>query len=267
MAKHITRIRTGLFLAILAIVSVFYFPNFLFSLLVFFIISAAFWEWLELISIRFLFYKMLLLLFFWFMLIVFERELMLTLKLAVVWWSLALMLIFLPRASWNFLKNKCVALVVGILVLAPTAVAATTLHQENRLVLFYLIMTVSFADTAAYFVGSRYGRRRLMPSISPKKSVEGLIGGLIVGTLAGLLEVIFMPNLSWAQVGTWTLLSVVLIMFSVLGDLFESLMKRLHDAKDSGSFLPGHGGVLDRIDSQTAAAPIFLLLCMSFHLC
>ena len=127
-------------------------------------------------------------------------------------------------------------------------------------------MLVSFADTGAYFVGSHCGKHLLMPAISPKKSFEGLLGGLVIGTLAGLLEVLFMPNLSWQKILFWTLLSVVLVLVSVLGDLFESLIKRVYDAKDSGSLLPGHGGFLDRLDSQTSAMPIFLFLCLTLNL-
>jgi phosphatidate cytidylyltransferase len=266
MSTHSTRIKTGLLLAILAIVSTFYFPNFLFGILCFLIISAAFWEWLALVQICSLFYQLFLLIIFWLSLAWFYQYLMFTLKLALVWWVIALVLIFIPKEHLTILKNKMVALIIGFIVLAPTWVAVVVLHEQNRLVLFYLIMAVSFADTAAYFVGSRYGKRRLMPSISPKKSLEGLAGGSVVGTIAGWLEVVFMPNLSWRMFGVWTCLGLVVIMISVLGDLFESLLKRLHDAKDSGSFLPGHGGFLDRIDSQTSAAPILLLICLLWQL-
>lgn len=266
MSTHSTRIRTGLVLAILAIVSVFYFSNFLFGLLCLLIISAAFWEWLDLVKIQMTTNKLMLLVLFWISLIVLHHHLMITLQVVVIWWVLALIMLFVPIGNLQFLRYKGVALLVGFILLAPTWVAAVNLHMANRLVLFYLIMLVSFADTAAYFVGSRYGKHHLIPHISPKKSVEGLLGGIVVGVIAGLLEVLFMPNLSLEKILFWSALGVALILVSVVGDLFESLMKRIYEVKDSGSFLPGHGGLLDRVDSQTSAMPIFLLICITFSL-
>lgn len=266
MSKHATRIKTGLFLAVLAIASTFFFPNFLFGLLCFGIITAAFWEWLELVKVRNLFYQIFFLILFWISLALCYKNVLFTLKAALIWWVLAFLLIFIPKEKLGFLKNRIVALIIGFILLAPTWVAVVVIHEESRLAMFFLIMVVSFADTAAYFVGSHYGKHRLMPSISPKKSLEGLLGGLVIGSVAGWMEVVFMPGLSWRMFGIWTLIGLLLIILSVLGDLFESLMKRLHDAKDSGSFLPGHGGFLDRIDSQTSAAPIFLIICICLKL-
>jgi len=266
MVKDKARIKTGLILGILAIISVFYFPNKLFALLCWLIITVAFWEWLFLIQIKTFFYRALCLILFWVLLAVGDHYFMLTLRVAAYFWLIALVLIFVPKGGLGFLKNKVLALIIGVIVLVPTWVAVVELHDRNHLLLFYLVMTVCFADTAAYFIGSRYGKHKLMPSISPKKSIEGLVGGLVVGVLAGLLEVLFMPDLNAHKILAWTLLSIMLIMISVLGDLFESLMKRLYNTKDSGSFLPGHGGFLDRIDSLTSALPIFFLLCQHLHL-
>ncbi len=266
MKKHLTRIRTGLFLAVLAIVSVFYFPNIIFNGMCWLIVTAAFWEWLALVDIKHLVYRIILLVIFWVLLLVMRHHLLLALHVSLVWWCVALLLLFFPKKHLVFLKNKILAVLIAFIVLVPTLLAVVILHEQRPLILFYLIMLVSFADTGAYFVGSRYGKHLLLPSVSPKKSFEGLLGGLFIGTLAGLLEVLFMPNLSWQKLLFWTLLSIVLILVSVLGDLFESLMKRVYDAKDSGSFLPGHGGVLDRLDSQTPTLPIFLFLCLTLHL-
>ena len=220
MNKHLTRIKTGLFLAVLAIVSVFYFPDVVFATMCLLIVTAAFWEWLTLIHIKQWAYRMVLLVVFWALLWMLPNYLMLMLHVSLVWWCVALLLLFFPKRHLTFLHNKILALLIAFVVLVPTWVSVVTLHEHNRLVLFYLIMLVSFADTGAYFVGSRYGRHPLLPSVSPKKSFEGLLGGLVIGTLAGLLEVLFMPNLSWQQILFWTLLSVVLILLSVLGDLF-----------------------------------------------
>jgi phosphatidate cytidylyltransferase len=116
---------------------------------------------------------------------------------------------------------------------------------------------VWLADSGAYFAGRRWGRTRLAPVISPGKTWEGVLGGIVASAIAVLLAGYwYSRSLEW----TLTLVSVALlaVMFSIVGDLLESLMKRQAGIKDSGSIIPGHGGVLDRIDSLTAAAPMFL---------
>lgn len=154
----------------------------------------------------------------------------------------------------------------GLLVLGPPVLVApwaamVQLHESTplgpALVLFLLLLTWT-ADTAAYFVGRRFGRVKLAPLVSPGKTREGVYGALAGGCIAGVL-------LGWgASLGLGATLLVALlcaltVAFSVVGDLYESLLKRRRGVKDSGRLLPGHGGLLDRIDSVTAAAPVFAL--------
>ena len=120
-----------------------------------------------------------------------------------------------------------------------------------------LLVVVWSADTFAYLAGRRFGKRKLAPSISPGKTIEGLAGGLIGAGLVALLAAIYALDLSPAQTLIWLLASLVAALFSVVGDLFESRLKRRAGVKDSGGLLPGHGGVLDRIDGLLAAAPVF----------
>jgi phosphatidate cytidylyltransferase len=122
----------------------------------------------------------------------------------------------------------------------------------------YLFLLVWGADTGAYFAGKRFGKRKLMPRVSPAKSWAG-VGGAVATVL--LVSMLVQPYLHFAHdmgVGIY-LLAVVVLFVSVIGDLTESMFKRQCGIKDSGSILPGHGGVMDRIDSLTAAAPIFAL--------
>lgn len=112
------------------------------------------------------------------------------------------------------------------------------------------------ADSFAYFAGRRWGRVKLAPQISPGKTREGVYGALIGSALCGALLHWLRPETG--SLSVLVLLSVTIALFSVVGDLFESLLKRQAGLKDSGTLLPGHGGVLDRIDSLTAAAPVFL---------
>ncbi len=113
------------------------------------------------------------------------------------------------------------------------------------------------ADSGAYFVGRKLGKRKLAPEVSPNKSLEGLYGGVITAMIIVVAVEILYLDLTYAQHLLFLILSVVTVFSSVLGDLFESMIKRRAGIKDSGRILPGHGGVLDRIDSLLAAAPIF----------
>jgi len=147
---------------------------------------------------------------------------------------------------------------VGFLVLLPCWTALISLHGQGEdgpiLVLFVLIL-IWVSDSGAYFAGRRWGRIKLAPVISPGKTREGVYGALVGAVICGGLLAWIAPGLG-GPLATIPL-CIVTCLVSVEGDLFESLIKRQADVKDSGNLLPGHGGVLDRIDSVTAAAPVF----------
>jgi len=153
-------------------------------------------------------------------------------------------------------------LVTGPLALVPCWIGLAHIAADDPQrpwALLYLLVLVWLGDSAAYFAGRAFGRYRLAPRISPGKTVEGLAGEVVaVAALAA-----FAGSRLWGLGGqdllAWILLSVVVVLFSVLGDLFESVLKRQAGVKDSGKWLPGHGGMLDRIDSLTAATPVFVL--------
>lgn len=267
MINHLTRIKTGFILAVLTIITTFYFPQWLFMGVTWVVISAAFWEWLSLIAIRFFYHKVAFMVLFWVVMLAMQHHTMLTLEGVTVWWVLCAVLLFIPFSRLQALKHRWIQLIIGCLVLAPTWVAIVGLHAVSRIGVFYLIMLVCFADTGAYFVGTRFGKHKLIPRLSPKKSVEGLIGGLIIGSIAGMSMVPLMPHpLSGKYLFYWFVGGLVLIMISVVGDFFESMIKRLYEAKDSGSLLPGHGGFLDRLDSLSAAFPVYALVCLHYHI-
>ena len=143
---------------------------------------------------------------------------------------------------------------VGIAWMSLVAVHRIT--PDGALAALFLLALTSVADSGAYFVGRAIGRHKLAPGISPGKTVEGVAGGLFAVVLVLALPVILLRQPALPVPG-FLLLCVVVTLVSVTGDLFESLVKRRHGVKDSGTLLPGHGGVLDRIDSLTAAAPVF----------
>ena len=114
------------------------------------------------------------------------------------------------------------------------------------------------ADSGAYFAGRRFGRRKLAPTISPNKTIEGAIGGLVAGVAVALAFGAF-AGATLAQLPLLALVAVATVLASIVGDLVESLLKRQAGAKDSGTLIPGHGGVLDRIDGVLAALPVFAI--------
>ena len=135
----------------------------------------------------------------------------------------------------------------------------SSMTQFDGLLLLAIFIFIWVNDTGAYLVGSRWGKRRLAPSISPKKSVEGSIGGLLLVLLSAvILRLLLFPALSWLRI---LLIAAVVAIFGTIGDLFESSLKRQAGVKDSGKLIPGHGGILDRIDSLLLAVPaVYLLL-------
>jgi phosphatidate cytidylyltransferase len=188
--------------------------------------------------------------------------------LSVLFWLWAFILIrAFPENthSWSSLPRTAM---IGILVLLPTWVALIQLKYlaPGGYLVFVAIALVSVADIGAYFTGRAWGRSKLAPSLSPGKSWAGFWGGLIASAiLAGLLILVLDANIQAVTIIEALLLLVLALLvavFSVVGDLFESMLKRQQGLKDSGGSLPGHGGVLDRIDSLTAAAPAFVLFLM-----
>ena len=146
----------------------------------------------------------------------------------------------------------------GLIRHAPALCAFALLHDESASWALYGLMLVWAADTFAYFAGRRFGGAKLAPSISPGKTWAGFWGGLFgVVVLAMVMAPVLGVTLQ--QLPVLVAISLVAGLASVLGDLFESLIKRQAGAKDSGTLLPGHGGLLDRIDSILAALPVFAI--------
>lgn len=147
----------------------------------------------------------------------------------------------------------------GVLQMLSTWFALIYLHQSVEFgpgYTLFLMALVWLADTAAYFAGRRWGKHKLAPTISPGKTREGALGALGFSLGFALLGGWWLATESWL---IFIFVAMFTAVFSIIGDLFESMAKRQHGIKDSGSILPGHGGVLDRVDSLTAAAPVFLL--------
>lgn len=180
------------------------------------------------------------------------------------WWAVALLWVQGYPSSAILWGSRVVRAVMGVLVLVPTWVAAVLLVYGNNgpWMILLVVAIVALADIGAYFSGRRFGRHSLASSVSPKKTLEGLLGGVLANVALVVILGLWLglPLQQWAL---FACVVLVTVLVSVLGDLLESMVKRHRGIKDSGNILPGHGGVLDRIDSLTAALPVFALIFIS----
>jgi phosphatidate cytidylyltransferase len=177
------------------------------------------------------------------------------LALSVLFW-----LIFAPLwlITKKHIQQKLPLAVLGLILLLSTWIALKGLHSINPLLLLGALVVVWLADCAAYFAGKAFGRHKLAPSISPGKTWEGVAGGLLAVTIYGLLLCYYLHFSGWLVIALWLIAAL-----SIIGDLYESLLKRQAGVKDSSHLLPGHGGVLDRIDGLIPTLPL-ILFCTNF---
>lgn len=190
------------------------------------------------------------------------------LLLAVIWWFVALgMVVSYPKSAAIWGKSVILQFIFAFNTLVPFLVAVSALRLENYTVnslhgiqlLLYVFILVWAADSGAYFAGRAFGKHKLAPKVSPGKTWQGVIGGLITACVLAFAFISFVGESLFLHgtLQSLTALSVATVAISVLGDLTESMFKRESGIKDSGNIIPGHGGILDRIDSLTAAVPFF----------
>lgn len=283
-----TRILAALVMAPLAIAAMLFLPTSWLMPLAAIVFLLGLWEWLKLAGIEDALARGLLTvanLLLMVMLVWSSRSSQgygtlvlfhLAMLLGVGWWWLSLLWLRFWRwgsggePHWRMLK-----LAAGTLAVVPAWCALVVIHgnpddsalvagiPRNHLWLLAAFAMIWMADSGSYFAGRRFGKRKLAPNISPNKTVEGLAGGLLAsiatGVLFALLIGVEQHTLPWVA-----LAAAMTAAASVIGDLVESLLKRQAGAKDSGTLIPGHGGVLDRIDSVLAALPVFALAKASF---
>ncbi|UKE52025.1 phosphatidate cytidylyltransferase [Xanthomonas translucens] len=264
-----TRVIAALIMAPLAICAIALLPTQWLAALAALIFLVGLWEWLKLAevddtlprTILLVLNLLLMVLLVWASagsLVLFQ----LTTLAGVGWWCVALLwLRFFQFGSDHATYARVFKLAAATLAIVPAWAALGLIHASepngHRWLLTALV-TVWAADSGAYFAGRQFGKHKLAPRISPNKTVEGLLGGLLAGLVCaagfGWLAGVTLPQLPGLLI-----VAAVSVLASVVGDLFESLLKRHVGAKDSGNVIPGHGGVLDRIDGVLAALPIFAL--------
>jgi phosphatidate cytidylyltransferase len=279
------RVITALILAPLALMAVFYLPLAGFALF----ISAAFllgaWEWsgfcgLATKAMRWVYVGLtaaILALLYWQLPVqaswpVETNVLLSGLLLAgVAWWLLAIVLVLTyPRSQRLWAGSDWRKALMGWLTLIPAWAAVLFIRSTDYAasnftgawLICCLLGLVWAADIGGYIVGKPFGKHKLLPKVSPGKTIEGMLGGLL---FVGIVVTVVAALQDWpAQTTVWYIAAFLLTVLSVFGDLTESMLKRVAGKKDSGAFLPGHGGILDRIDSLTATAPLFAIILAVF---
>ncbi|MFC1333593.1 MAG: phosphatidate cytidylyltransferase [gamma proteobacterium symbiont of Clathrolucina costata] len=259
------RVITALILAPLVVAAVLLLPNHYLALIVALVVSVGGWEWARLSGIETSFLQ-----------IVYSGSLVLCLAalyyllpsawvpgvmlFSVAWWLLVVWRLTRYHADQQHSDRLLKRATEGFIVLLPAGLALVSIHRIPTtgpgLLLFVLILIWS-ADIGAYFAGHCWGKHKLASQVSPGKTREGVYGAMASAMLCAVFLSFWLDG-SLGQSLLIVLLCLITMLASVVGDLFESLIKRLQGVKDSGQLLPGHGGMLDRIDSLTAAAPVFL---------
>jgi phosphatidate cytidylyltransferase len=264
------RITTALIILPLVILSILYLPTTVFSIVALLFFLVALWEWTRLAgfnkiwarSLALIGLPLVMLLLLGVLYTVAKEPLLFKILPIIIlgFWMLATFLVFTYNNQSNsktILEIPLVALLAGGFVLIPCFSALLALQQLDPQWLLYVLMLIWTADSGAYFAGRKFGKHKLAVAVSPGKTWEGVIGALAGCFLTSILGFIWLaPGLSLIS---WIGLSMITVLFSIVGDLFESLFKRMQNLKDSGTLFPGHGGMLDRIDSLTSALPIFVL--------
>ena len=181
--------------------------------------------------------------------------------ITLLWWTInSYWVISFPKHTNFWYSYMVTRLINGLFFFVPLLVALSALHQVDSTLVLLLLALIWAADSGAYFVGRAIGKNKLLPNASPNKTIEGAAGGALFSLVVMFVYVRFgFENASFEQYFIYGVLSLAVTLASIVGDLFESLHKRVAGVKDSGVLLPGHGGLFDRIDSLTASAPIFLL--------
>jgi len=265
------RIITALILAPIMIGGIFFLPLHEFMYFIGFIVAVGAWEWANLSGVsnkaaRLAYVAGVVAILFAIAQLDADQARWL-LWVALAWWIFAFVLVR------NYPKGKAIwgatvpRLLMGLVILLPMweGFVEIKAYPESGMLIMYVMLLVWGADVGAYFAGRQFGKRKLAKNVSPGKSWEGVYGGLVTTALIAVASAFYLESqyaLFSMDLEKWITLLVItagVVMVSVLGDLIESMVKRHRGIKDSSNLLPGHGGVMDRIDSMTAAVPVFAL--------
>ncbi len=260
------RVATALVLAPLAIAAILWLSTPEFALLLAVVILLAAWEWTALAGIdampgRLAYLALIAVLLALLWQIPFRDWSIPLLLLSGIWWAGVTVFLFRVRRIEQSASIAKLLIPAGLPVLLGPWLAMVLLHGlsvHGPVIVLFLMILIWVADSSAFFVGRAWGRVKLAPRLSPGKTREGVYGALAGAGMCGIVLAWGLDLSGWSALYS-VLLCGVTALISVVGDLYESWLKRRRGMKDSGRLLPGHGGIVDRIDSLTAAAPIFAL--------
>lgn len=258
----IKRIITGLILLVGFFYILFYTNASVFYWLIIALLLGSSWEWSQLIGVNSIVKKIGLVIVY--LLVAFGTFWLPVGALLIVyslWWCFAFITILLyarGRALWA--RRTWVGFLMGLPALGSSFIGFNVLRnfEDGAAIVFYFILLIAAADSFAYFVGRVVGKRKLLEVLSPKKTWEGFFGGLLGSACVAIGGGLYF-HMSTKMLMVFMGLSLMAVLFSVVGDLFISLLKRQQQLKDTGRLLPGHGGLLDRLDGLNAAVSVFTL--------
>ena len=254
-----TRLITSLVLFLSIGAAFVYLPPLYWGLLVLAVTSIGAWEWAGMSKFNkaFSLIYSAFVLFLGLFVILYTPQ---SMQVVIIWGVLASALFWLLVVPFLLaftpkINNRFIMAVLGLIAIVPFGLTLIALREINPLLLVVFAMTVWIADSSAYFAGKRFGKHKLAPSISPGKTWEGVLGAFVAITIYATLLSYLTHQSYWFVFVFWGVM-----VLSIMGDLFESLIKRQAGIKDSGNLLPGHGGVLDRIDGLTSSLPLVMFL-------
>ena len=268
-----TRVLAALVMAPLAIAAILLLPTPWLALLAAVVFLGGLWEWLRLAEVEDTLARTVLLVLNLVLMVAMVWAsrtasggslvlLQVAAMVGVGWWLLAaLWLRAYDFGSDHDSGARVAKLAAGTLAVIPAWCALVLIHAQSpngHIWLLVALLIVWAADTGAYFAGRKFGRHKLSPRISPNKTIEGLVGGALAGVVVGVIGGV-VAGTATSKLPAVALVALAVVLASAVGDLFESLLKRHVGVKDSGDLIPGHGGLLDRMDSVLAALPVFVL--------
>ncbi|UTW49061.1 CDP-archaeol synthase [Bacterioplanoides sp. SCSIO 12839] len=272
------RVITALVLAPLMIFGIFFLPLKQFALFIAAIATIGAWEWANIAGytknisrIAYAFVVFACLYATARFLKVNEEYLIYFLAVGTLWWVVAFALVKQYPGGTELWNSRPIRALLGLCVLVPMWVGFMHLKQQphSSLLIIYLMLIIWGADTGAYFAGRQWGKSKLAPNVSPGKSWAGFWGGFATSLLVAVAFLAYINDQIQSVDSEFAvsllLITVITAVVSVLGDLVESMMKRHRGIKDSSQLLPGHGGVLDRIDSMASAVPVFAFCMLIFN--
>lgn len=277
------RIITAIILIPLVIAALFFLPPNLFGYVIIVICSLAAWEWSQFIGWTVQIKRIISAVLFGICLLglqlsfqdlsqlTTEPLIIYILSAGLVWWLVAIILVVtFPTSARFWSQSVILKILFGVLTILPfycgmLVLKSVDYHIDNFIDawwVLYVMLLVWSADSGAYFFGHLFGKHKLAAKVSPGKTLEGMLGGMLTAGIIAWLFSLFVPVLLISK--NLLFCSVIVVIISVFGDLTESMFKRQAGIKDSSHLIPGHGGVLDRIDSLTAAIPVFAGLTLLF---